>query len=104
VENAIWHGLQYKPGPGHIDIALSKKEGVLYAIVTDNGTGRSNKESDLKPLPLKRESLGTKLTQDRLNTLNETRNTHARFTITDLFDEKQSPAGTKVELSLPLAG
>jgi sensor histidine kinase YesM len=94
VENAIWHGLQYKPVAGHIDISLSKKGNILYASVTDNGVGRTAKH----------ESLGIKLTQDRLNTLNETRHVDANFTITDLFDEQQQPAGTKVELSLPLGG
>lgn len=102
VENAIWHGLQYKPVAGHIDISLLKKENILYAIVTDNGVGRNNAQKHIKPIFSKRQSLGIKLTQDRLNTLNETRHINAGFTITDLFDEEQNPAGTKVELSLPL--
>lgn len=102
VENAIWHGLQYKPSAGHIDISLAKKENVLYGAVTDNGVGRGNAEKNINPIFAKHESLGIKLTQDRLNTLNETRHIDANFTITDLFDEKHKPAGTKVELSLPL--
>jgi LytS/YehU family sensor histidine kinase/tetratricopeptide (TPR) repeat protein len=103
VENAIWHGLQYKPVAGHIAISLSKKGNNLYATVIDNGVGRTNAEKNIKPLLAKHESLGIKLTQDRLNTLNESKHVNAGFTITDLFDEQQQPAGTKVELSLPLA-
>ena len=102
VENAIWHGLQYKPVAGHIDISLYKKGDILCATVMDNGVGRSNGQKSIKPLLVPHESLGMKLTQERLNNLNETRHVNASFKITDLFDEQQQPAGTKVELSLPL--
>jgi hypothetical protein len=75
---------------------------MLYTTVTDDGVGRSNAQRNFKPIFAKHESLGIKLTQDRLNILNETRHVDANFTITDLFNEKHEPTGTKVELSLPL--
>jgi hypothetical protein len=42
-----------------------------------------------------------KLTQERLNILNEVKHIKARFNIIDLFTNENTPAGTKVELSLP---
>lgn len=102
VENAIWHGLQYKPEAGHINIFITKKDNALHATVEDNGVGRDMSKQVAQPMILKKESLGMKLTEDRLKVLNEVKKFNARFTITDLFSNDNQPAGTKVELSLPL--
>ena len=102
VENAIWHGLQYKKGPGHISIHISKENNVLKAIVEDNGIGRSMHSRVSRPNLLKKESLGMKLTEERLKVLNSVKKTSARFKIIDLFTTENVPSGTKVELSLPL--
>lgn len=103
VENAIWHGLQHKNEPGEINIYISKKGNALQAVVEDNGVGRDMSKKVAQPMLLKKESLGMKLTEERLKLLNETKNVNAQFSITDLFTKENLPAGTKVELSLPLA-
>ncbi|MEO8087965.1 MAG: tetratricopeptide repeat protein [Bacteroidota bacterium] len=102
VENAIWHGLQYKPEPGHIDVFISKKDNALYATVEDNGIGRDMSKNKAHPMLLKKESLGMKLTEERLKILNEIKKIKAQFKITDLFTKENKPIGTRVELSLPL--
>jgi tetratricopeptide (TPR) repeat protein len=103
VENAIWHGLQYKPEPGHINIYLSKKDNALHAIVEDNGVGRNMSKQVAQPMLIKKESLGMKLTEERLKVLNEVKKTKAQFSITDLFAKNNEAAGTRVQLLLPLA-
>ena len=103
VENAIWHGLQYKPKPGHIDIYISKKDNALYATVEDNGIGRNLSKQVAQPILHKKESLGMKLTEERLKILNELKKIKAQFQIVDLFTKENKPAGTRVELSLPIA-
>ncbi len=102
VENAIWHGLQYKPQPGHINIYISKKDNALYATVEDNGVGRDMSKKVRQPMLIKKESLGMKLTEERLKILNELKKIKAQFKITDLFTKENTPAGTRVELSLPV--
>src|SRR6185436_11017794 len=102
VENAIWHGLQYKPEPGHINIYIRKKDNALYATVEDNGVGRDMSKQVAQPMLLKKESLGMKLTEERLKILNELKKIKAEFKITDLFTNESKPVGTRVELSLPL--
>ena len=102
VENAIWHGLQYKKESGNIDIYISKNNSKLTIAVEDNGVGRNTSKSAIKPFLYKKESLGLKLTEDRLKILNENFKANAGFVITDLFNEKKEPTGTRVELSLPL--
>jgi tetratricopeptide (TPR) repeat protein len=102
VENAIWHGLQYKKEPGKIDIYISKKDNALYATVEDNGVGRDMSKQVAQPILLKKESIGLKLTEQRLKLFSEIKKIKAEFRIIDLFTNENKPAGTKVELSLPL--
>jgi len=100
VENAIWHGLRNKNEAGHIDIYISEKDQVLHSVVEDNGVGRNGSKGSEQPI--KKESLGVKLTEERLKILNEQKKTKAQFKVIDLFTEENRPAGTRVELSLPL--
>jgi len=102
VENAIWHGLQYKTGPGHIGIYIGKTNNELHVTVEDDGVGRDMSKRVQHPMLLKKESLGMKLTEERLKILNDLKNINAQFKITDLFSVENSPSGTKVELFLPL--
>lgn len=39
VENAIYHGIKERRGPGHIAIAVTEVEGDLYLTVRDDGAG-----------------------------------------------------------------
>ncbi|WP_232510314.1 cache domain-containing sensor histidine kinase [Paenibacillus crassostreae] len=39
VENAIYHGIKERRGPGHITIEVAERTGNLYLIVKDNGAG-----------------------------------------------------------------
>ena len=102
VENAIWHGLQYKHEPGHIKISIFKRDHTLFATVEDNGVGRSITKQGIHPILQRKESLGIKLTEERLKILNEQKAINAQFEIIDLFTSENQPSGTKVELSLPL--
>lgn len=102
IENSIWHGLQYKEGPGHIDIYIRKEGNAIHTIVEDNGIGRDLSKKNEQPLFINKESLGMKLTEDRLKILNEINNFKAQFQITDLYNEAKQPLGTKIELSLPI--
>ena len=102
IENAIWHGLRYKSEPGKIEISLKKKDGMLKTSITDNGVGRSHAGTLGKPIITSHEPLGIRLTQERLDLLNKTDKTKAGFEITDLYNELNQPAGTKVEILLPL--
>ncbi|MEO8146149.1 MAG: histidine kinase [Bacteroidia bacterium] len=102
VENAIWHGLQYKTERGQINIYISKKDNALFATVEDNGVGRDMSKQVQQPMLIKKESLGTKLTEERLKILNELKKIKAQFKIIDLFTKDNQAAGTRVELSLPL--
>lgn len=101
VENSIWHGMKNKSGDGKITINIVKDGDMLRCIIEDNGAGR---QAVRIPAEEKREkqSLGMKLTEERINTLNQTINSKTTVSVIDLFDEAKNPAGVKVVLSLPL--
>jgi ligand-binding sensor domain-containing protein len=99
VENAIHHGLLNKTDTDKklvIDIAVSQNH-ICYTI-TDNGVGRAKAESYKQLNKPSYESMGLQITTDRINLFNQ--NADGSVKITDLYDEQQQPAGTKVEVIL----
>lgn len=100
VENAIKHGLLPKAAPGNITVYVTKKENELHVMVEDDGVGRDNNGHFRQTAFFKRESLGIKITEERLHILNRLRNVNAAFKIVDLT-ENNIASGTRVELSLP---
>lgn len=102
IENAIWHGLLHKNGERNLMIRISKKDQILICSVEDNGIGRmatmeiNKKRSDHK-------SLGTKITQKRIDLINSLDQSKINIQYVDLFDPNGVASGTKVELSIPAA-
>lgn len=68
VENAIWHGLLHKEGGGKvtIDVRQSNEKSIQITII-DNGIGR--KAAARYGKTTKRQSLGTKITEERIKNL-----------------------------------
>jgi tetratricopeptide (TPR) repeat protein len=102
VENSISHGLIPKEGKGLVNIDLKLKENYILCTIEDNGIGREA----AKERNLKREgnhnSLGTQITKSRLDLVNELYGTSLQTIYTDLKDENGEPAGTRVEIHIPL--
>lgn len=100
VENSIKHGLMPKSTAGNINIFLKAVEDELHVFVEDNGVGRTDTVQSNRPSHFKKESLGIKITQERLNIINRMNNINAAFRIIDLKENNIS-IGTRVELNLP---
>ncbi|MEZ4755842.1 MAG: tetratricopeptide repeat protein [Flavobacteriales bacterium] len=96
VENALWHGLAAKEGPRELSIRFSATENGLRCVVRDNGRGRNG--DSIKPDGQR--SLGTELTNERLQLLTHRLQQKGRFTIHDLKDGSGNPAGTEVVIEL----
>ena len=98
-ENAIWHGLMHKEGPGTLEINFDLDDKHLNCYLTDNGVGRQMAESLKSKSVEKQESLGTQITADRI-ALNNKDDDPGDFKIEDLVDTEGQPAGTRVILRL----
>jgi tetratricopeptide (TPR) repeat protein len=99
-ENAIWHGLMHKEGPGHLNIELNEDNGILNCIITDDGVGREKAEEYKSKSAEKEKSMGLKITTERLALLNREIGLQTFYEIEDLKDEKGDANGTKVILKI----
>jgi sensor histidine kinase YesM len=103
VENAITHGLMNKEnGKGRLLVELQLRNGQILCTIEDNGIGR------VKALEIKlqknnyHQSMGTNITESRLKLVNELYGKSMKVSYTDLLDESGEPAGTKVEINIPI--
>lgn len=101
VENSIIHGVSNKEN-GLIQIKISKFNSMMRCIVEDNGVGRKEKVKDHSGNELKRESLGMKITQERLHIIEQLKKVKTTINIYDLKDEQNNSIGLRIELLLPL--
>ena len=100
VENAIWHGLQHKKSNGHIDIKFSMPDSEKLKIeITDNGIGRDKAKALKSKSGSDKKSYGIQITKERLKSVNPDN----EIIITDLYDEKGTPEGTKVILLINMS-
>jgi LytS/YehU family sensor histidine kinase len=99
-ENAIWHGLMHKNGPGRLDIELGMNENILNCIITDNGVGRE-KAAEMKSKTAEKEkSMGLKITTERLALFNREKAVQTFYEIEDIKDGYGNAAGTKVVIKI----
>lgn len=95
IENAIWHGIMPNKGSGKILVSFEPKDDTsLKIIIKDNGVGiGAARQQERK----QHKSLGMKLTENRLNLLNQLLNEY--YTVNVLKPENEK--GTIIEIILP---
>lgn len=100
VENSIIHGISNKEG-GIIKITVSRERNMIRCVVEDNGEGRKNSVKFKMTQEMKRESLGVKITQERLQLIDKLKKVKTAIFITDLADVNNGVSGLRIELLLP---
>ncbi len=101
LENALWHGLMPKKEKGEIHMHISREnQSGIHICITDNGIGRSQAAKVSRNRKGHR-STGMKNIEERIDLINEIYKTRMKVKITDLY-ENHKPAGTKVDLTLPV--
>ncbi len=99
VENSIKHGILPLKNNGKIIIELQKQDKLLKCSVEDKGVGRARAaEYATKG----HQSLGTSITKNRLLVINKLNNGNLSEKTIDLTDDNGNPAGTRVELFIPI--
>ena len=88
-ENAIWHGLMNKQGPGRLDISLSMEGNTLNCIIADNGIGRQKAAEIKSKSAEEKKSMGLKITTERLALLNKENDFNTFYQIEDILDENK---------------
>tara|TARA_R110000850_G_scaffold277058_1_gene421893 strand:- start:125990 stop:127516 length:1527 start_codon:yes stop_codon:yes gene_type:complete len=96
VENAIWHGLMLSPNKKKITIKVYGEEGVLKISLIDNGIGRKASRQLKQKKSFKKDSVGLKMTEERLSFFNQKHGFDYSFKFIDLEDETPNSKGTEV--------
>jgi tetratricopeptide (TPR) repeat protein len=102
VENSICHGLMPAEGKGFIGIDLKLKKEYILCTIEDNGIGREAAQEKKKKSSDNHNSLGTLITNSRLDLVNALYGTSLKTIYTDLKNEKGEPMGTRVEIHIPI--
>ncbi len=92
IENSIWHGIAPKKGQGNLVVQIIKDNDMICCAIDDDGVGRKKSGST----PQKNDSLGIKITKNRLEILNQFRKLKGSIKMLDKVE------GLRVELKLPL--
>ena len=101
VENAIYHGLAHKSGSGKLKIELLDKEEYVLATIEDDGVGRDESRLINRRMRKNHHSRGIELTKERLRIIQRKKNDECIF-FHDIKDAFGNPAGTRVEIKIPL--
>ncbi len=105
VENALEHGLR-SISEGKLTIEfLLKDEEHIQCIIEDNGIGREKAKEfkDSNPQNSKHRSMGTAITEKRLDIIGKSKHSDELFVKTiDLKTEEGRAAGTRVEILIPI--
>lgn len=102
VENAIWHGLlPVNKKEKKLDIIITRKDSDIKIIIEDNGVGRSKNICKKDQKLNKNKSLGTQITQDRINHFNKSYDTKISVQFIDKINpDNARRAGTKIILTI----
>lgn len=96
VENAIWHGLMLSSQKKKITIKVYEEKGILKLSLLDNGIGRKASLLMKQKKSFKKESVGLKMTEERLSFFNKKHGFDYSFEFIDLEDETGNALGTEV--------
>ena len=100
VENAIWHGLQYKTnGEGLLQLQVSMLHDKCQIVIEDNGIGRAASMEHKKKRMNLHQSHGLNVTAERIALFHLKYQNDARIDIIDLEDVEGKAAGTRVVLA-----
>jgi tetratricopeptide (TPR) repeat protein len=103
VENAITHGLMNKEnGKGFLHVELQLQNDHILCTVEDNGIGRAKAMEIKLQKNNNHQSMGTNITESRLKLVNELYGKSMKVVYTDLMNDSGDPAGTKVEINIPI--
>lgn len=101
LENAIKHGISHLEGQGRLRLSVKRINDDLMVEIEDNGVGRKA-AAEWNALHQKdHQSMGSLLTEKRVEILNATLQSGIRLDVIDLSDANGRPSGTLVRMIFP---
>lgn len=105
VENAIKHGLRHKKGEGRLSVEFKMADdNKLLCIIEDNGVGRTASAAINQQIQKDHNSSGMTIARNRIDALKKMyKSDMYAVEVIDLYSPDKHPAGTRVEIVLPLS-
>ena len=100
IENAIWHGLRYREGSGHLEVRFFPEGENLLITIADNGIGIEKSKALKTKQQKKQHSLGMKNIGTRMTLMNEIYATNMEVQFSETHPKDENP-GTTVRLCIP---
>jgi ligand-binding sensor domain-containing protein len=101
VENAIVHGLAHSEKDSlELSVGAFLDGEYIHYTIQDNGIGRKLSSMYNRQNKPHHKSVGLSITEERIYIFNQKHNANGGVMITDLFDEDNQPAGTKVQIRI----
>jgi hypothetical protein len=101
LENAVKHGISHLEGQGYLRLSVKKNEADLLIEIQDNGVGRKAAAEWNAMHQKDHHSMGSMLTEKRVEILNATLHAGIRLEVEDLMSQDGRPAGTLVRMVFP---
>jgi LytS/YehU family sensor histidine kinase len=101
IENSIEHGFKHKKAKGNLRIRFVLKGNLIVFEIEDDGIGREKAQEIVYKLNKDHRSMATGITRERLTVLNKKLKQKISLIISDLKNENNEPAGTKVVFDIP---
>lgn len=102
IENAILHGMAHKKSRGRIQVCIKSVNEHLECLVDDDGVGREKAAALKKNSATSHQSVGLKVTEERLQLIQQRSGKEAGVTIIDKRNDANEPTGTRVVIRVPL--
>jgi sensor histidine kinase YesM len=102
IENAIWHGLSNKEKDKNLILRVFKSNTHILIEIIDDGIGRKESFKINENRIHKRESLGIKLSNERLMHFAAHKEHPPSIVIEDAYPSLSKNVGTRVRISIPL--
>jgi LytS/YehU family sensor histidine kinase len=102
IENAILHGMAHKKSRGHIQVCIKPVGEHLECMVDDDGVGRQKAASLKSQSATSHQSVGLKVTEERLQLIQQRSGKEAGVMMVDKMNDDGEPTGTRVVIRLPL--
>ncbi|MBK9013026.1 MAG: histidine kinase [Saprospiraceae bacterium] len=101
IENAVWHGLRYKEGKGHLAVRVGQDATHVTVTIEDDGIGRERSKAIKTESQRRQKSAGLDNVAKRMALINELYGKQYEITVSDL-DAEAGDVGTRVRVRVPV--
>ncbi len=102
IENAVWHGLRYKEGKGHLAVRVAQDDRQITVTIEDDGIGRERSKAIKTDSQRRQKSAGLENVGKRIALINELYGKNYEISVSDA-DGAAGDVGTRVRVRVPLA-